>query len=265
MKDNRKLRYGNIAVMSIFHILALVAIFMFADLFWLVIALLAWPVSHGVGLALGYHRLLTHRGFKTPKWLEYLITVCGTLCLQGGHIKWVANHRQHHKFTDVEGDPHSPRKGFFHSHIGWMIYNDKSLNDPALLHYYAPDLYKDPVHVFLDKFWWLPTVILAIPLFYFGGFTALLWVIFVRVTFGLHFTWLVNSACHLWGKRPNATGDDSTNNWWVAILTWGEGWHNNHHMMPTRARHGLTWKQFDASWIFLRTLMFLRLAKDVKL
>lgn len=259
-----RFRFDNLLIMSIFHAAAFTALF-FYDHVLLLVALSIWMVSHGIGLAVGFHRLLTHRGFKTPLWIEYVITICGCLALQGGHIKWVAIHRKHHRFTDQAEDPHSPRNGFFHSHIGWMINGDGSLAKSDFIREYAPDLCKDRFHYWLNKLWWLPSVTLATGLFFWGGFAAVLWGIFVPVAFGLQFTWMVNSVCHRWGSQMFKTDDDSTNNWWVALLTWGEGWHNNHHDKPTRARHGLKWYQFDPSWLFIRTLQLLGLAREIKL
>lgn len=262
--EKYRFRFDNMLVMSIFHALAVTALFFYKPKL-LVLALLIWMCSHGIGLAVGFHRLLTHRGFKTPKWMEYLITILGCLSLQGGHIKWVAIHRKHHQSTDQPGDPHSPREGFLHSHIGWMINGDGSLAKPEFLEKYAADLYKEPFHYYLNKYWWTPSVILAGILFYFDGLPAVLWGIFVPVGFGLQFTWMVNSVCHYWGTRMFETNDDSRNNWIVAILTWGEGWHNNHHQKPVRARHGLTWYQFDPGWIFIRVLQMFGLAREIKL
>jgi fatty-acid desaturase len=265
MKD-QKFRFlgSNLIVMIIFHLLAITALFYY-DTSLFIIALVIWITSHGLGLALGFHRLLTHRGFQTSKLMEYIITICGCLAMQGGHIKWIAIHRKHHQFTDKLGDPHSPRDGFMYSHLWWMIDGDHSLASPEFLKEYAPDLCKDRVHVFLNRFWYLPSMVLAIGLFMWGGMTAVLWGIFVPVAFGLEFTWMVNSVCHYWGTRRFKTNDDSRNNWFVAILTWGEGWHNNHHNKPVRARHGLTWYEFDPAWWMIWLLSKVGLVKNIKL
>ncbi len=260
----RKIGYDFIFLVSLFHAGAITALFYF-ELRWLLLALGVWIMSHGLGLAVGYHRLLTHRGFKTPKLVEYLITICGNLALQGGHIKWIAIHRQHHKYTDEAGDdPHTPRDGFFYSHIGWMIKCDPETNTIAYLEKYAPDLYKDPIHRFLNKYWWLTSTSFGLSLWYFFGLPAMLWGVFVPVGFGLQFTWMVNSVCHRFGSRMFNTNDDSRNHWLVALLTWGEGWHNNHHAQPSRARHGLKWYQFDPSWIIINVLKLFGLARDIR-
>jgi fatty-acid desaturase len=131
--------------------------------------------------------------------------------------------------------------------------------------HYAPDLIKDKFHIWLNRLYWLPLVLLALVLLVLGGWSYLMWGIFFRVTFNLHATWLVNSATHMWGTRRFSTSDDSRNNWWVALLTFGEGWHNNHHAHPTAARHGLAWYEIDINWWGIRVMQFLGLARAIKL
>jgi stearoyl-CoA desaturase (delta-9 desaturase) len=131
--------------------------------------------------------------------------------------------------------------------------------------HYAPDLIKDKFHIWLNRLYWLPLVLLGLALLALGGWSYLMWGIFFRVTFNLHATWLVNSATHMWGTRRFSTSDDSRNNWWVALLTFGEGWHNNHHAHPTAARHGLAWYEIDINWWGIRVMQFLGLARAIKL
>jgi stearoyl-CoA desaturase (delta-9 desaturase) len=250
--------------MALFHIGAVAALFMFS---WqaLVAAVVLWWISASLGVGMGFHRLLTHRGYKTPKLVEYFITVCGLLALEGGAINWVVTHRIHHAHTDAPGDPHTPREGGWWAHIGWMLKGTAQAHDQATMARYAPDMVKDRFHVLANNFYWVPIILLAIGLFAFGGWPFVLWAVFFRVTFNFHSTWLVNSATHMWGRRRFATRDDSTNNWWVALLTFGEGWHNNHHAFPTAARHGLAWYEIDLNWWGIRTMQFLRLASGIKL
>jgi fatty-acid desaturase len=231
----------------------------------LVVSIVLWWITASLGVGMGFHRLLTHRGYKTPILVEYFITFCGALALEGGHILWVVTHRIHHAHTDVPGDPHTPRDGGWWSHIGWMLRGPAQQYEPEVIARYAPDLIKDKFHVWLNKLYWLPIVFLAVALLVFGGWSYVMWAIFFRVTFNLHATWLVNSATHMWGKRRFATRDDSRNNWLVALLTFGEGWHNNHHAHPTSARHGLAWYEIDLNWWGIRVMQFLRLAKGVRL
>lgn len=250
--------------MIIFHLGAVAALFMFT---WpaFAVTVLLWWVAGSLGIGMGHHRLLTHRGYKTPKAVEYFLTICGTLTLEGGPIDWVVTHRIHHAHTDAPGDPHTPRDGRWWAHMGWILRGTAQQHGEAVMQRYAPDLMKDSFHVWLNKFYWLPLTILGIALFAFGGWSMLLCAIFFRVVFGLHATWLVNSATHLWGTRRFVTTDDSTNSWWVALLTFGEGWHNNHHAHPRAAKHGLTWYEIDFNWYGIRALELLGLAKDIKL
>lgn len=250
--------------MALFHIGAVAALFFWSWKALIVAIFLNW-IANGVGVGMGYHRLLTHRGYKVPKAVEYFLTICATLSLESGPISWVATHRIHHAHTDIEGDPHTPRDGRWWAHMGWILRGTAQKHDQATLHRYAPDLMQDRFYVFLHKFYWIPMVILGILLLAWGGMPMLMWGIFMRVTIGLHATWLVNSATHLWGTRRFSTRDDSRNSWWVALLTFGEGWHNNHHAHPTAARHGLAWYEIDVNWWGIRTLQLLGLAKSVKL
>lgn len=260
---NTDINWNTTVFMIIFHLGAIGALFVFS---WKAIALsllLAW-LAGSVGIGIGYHRLLTHRGFQTPKWVEYVLTFCGTLGLQGGAINWVVTHRIHHAFTDQPGDPHSPRDGRWWAHIGWILHGTAQQHSEQVMRRYAPDLMKDPVHVWLNRLYFVPLILCGFVLLALGGWPALMWGIFFRVTFGLHATWLVNSATHMWGSRRFETTDDSTNNWWVALLTFGEGWHNNHHAFPRAARHGLAWYEIDVNWWGIRALQSLGLAKSIK-
>jgi len=245
-----------------FHLGALAALFYFR---WsaLVVFAAMWVLAQNVGIAMGYHRLLTHRGYATPKWLEYCIATFGTLALQGGPIYWVAIHRMHHRYTDKPGDPHSPRDGKWWSHMGWIM-NGTLRNETKALKQYAPDLSREPFYLWLNKYHWLPLTVVGLSLLAFGGWPWILWGAFLPVTIGLHVTWLVNSVTHLWGRRRFATRDDSRNNLWVALLTGGEGWHNNHHAFPVSARHGLAWYEVDVNYYGICLLKWLGLARHIK-
>ena len=195
---------------------------------------------------MGYHRLHTHRSYSTPKVIEYFFAVCGTLTLQGGPIFWTAVHRIHHQNSDHDGDPHTPRDGRWWAHMLWTLFGEPMNADTAAMGKYAPDMMNDRFYRVLSQWHWVPLVVLGLALLAVGGLPWVLWGVFFRVVFGLHCTWLVNSATHLWGTRQFPTNDDSRNSWWVALLTFGEGWHNNHHAHPTSARHGLHWYQVDS-------------------
>jgi fatty-acid desaturase len=247
---------------AIFHLAALAAMFFFR---WsaLVVFLVVWVLAQNVGIAMGYHRLLTHRGYATPKWLEYCIATCATLALQHGPIYWVGVHRIHHRYTDKGGDPHSPRDGKWWSHMGWLL-NGSLRNETNVLRRYAPDLARDKYYVWLNKYHWVPLTVVGITLFAFGGWSWLLWGAVLPATIGFHVTWMVNSVTHLWGSRRFSTTDDSRNNIWVALLTGGEGWHNNHHAHPVSARHGLAWYEVDVNYYGILLLQKLGLASQVK-
>jgi stearoyl-CoA desaturase (delta-9 desaturase) len=235
---------------SVCHAGAIAALFFFRWPAFFTALGLYW-VSMSLGIGMGYHRLLTHRGFRGPKWLEYFLAVCGTLALEGGPIAWVATHRIHHKFSDKAGDPHTPRDGKWWSHILWMIAGDATHSQTENYSRYAPDLCRDRFMVWLSKYNYVPLVVLSILLLALGGAPLLLWGIFLRVTVGLHATWMINSLTHFWGTRRFATADDSRNNLLVALLSFGEGWHNNHHAHPVSARHGLAWYEIDMSWMMI--------------
>ena len=253
----------NTLFMILFHAGALAAIFEFS---WgaLALAVLLWWIAGSLGIGMGYHRLLTHRGYKTPKWMEYLLTVCGTLALEGGPIPWVGTHRLHHQNTDKEGDPHSPRDGGFWAHIGWVLTGQSMQGNSTVLYPYVPELRKDRFHRWISLWHWVPMTILAVLLLAIGGWRYVLWGIFLRTVIGLHTTWLVNSATHMWGRQRFSTRDQSRNSLWVALLTFGEGWHNNHHAYPQTARHGMAWYEVDPNWYGIWILRVLRLAWDVK-
>jgi len=255
-----------------FHVGAVVALFYFS---WsrLAVAAVLWILAINFGIGVCYHRLLTHRGFQTPKWVEYCLTVCATLALEGGPIFWVAVHRVHHQHSDHTGDPHTPKEGPWWAHIGWMVLGKSMHAKTATLARYVPDLSRDRFHVWMSKYHWVSLVGCGVLLFglgawidhgVMGGLKMVLWGVFLRVTLGLHATWLVNSATHLWGSRRFETKDDSRNSFWVAILTGGEGWHNNHHAHPVSAKHGLTWYEVDPNFYIIWAISKLGLARKIQ-
>ena len=259
------------ATIIVFHVGALAALFLFSWERLLVMAIL-YVLAINVGIGMCYHRLLTHRGYRVPKWLEYLMSVFATLSLEGGPIFWVSTHRVHHQLSDQEGDPHTPREGGWWAHAGWILFGESLHAQTAVLARYSPDLTRDRFHVWLSKYHWVPIALSGILLLaggwiwggWINGVAMVLWGVLLRVTLGLHATWLVNSATHLWGSRRFQTRDDSRNNWWVALLTGGEGWHNNHHAHPVSARHGLTWYEVDPNFWGIWLLAKVGLAKRIQ-
>jgi stearoyl-CoA desaturase (delta-9 desaturase) len=261
--DRQGLNWFTTVILTVLHIGALAALFMFNWHAFATAVFLYW-VATGLGISMGYHRLHTHRSYKVPLWMEHFFAVCGTLTLEGGPIFWTAVHRIHHQRSDQPGDPHSPREGAWWAHVGWILVGETKHNNTRLLAKYAPDLAKDRFYLWLNDYHWAPIVALTVVLALIGGLPMVLWAICFRVVFGLHATWLVNSATHMWGARRFATHDDSRNNWWVALISFGEGWHNNHHAHPTSARHGLAWYEFDPSWLQISLLKFLGIASSIK-
>jgi fatty-acid desaturase len=279
----RQVRMGRAAATSVglswpmvliiggFHLGALAALFFFSWQRLTVMAVL-YVLAINVGIGMCYHRLLTHRGYTVPRWLEYVMTFCATLSLEGGPIFWVSTHRVHHQHSDQEGDPHTPREGAWWAHTGWILFGESLHRQTEALARYVPDLRRDRFHVWLSKYHWLPITVSGVLLFVGGwiwggwvnGLAMVLWGVLLRVTLGLHATWLVNSATHLWGSRRFKTRDDSRNSWWVALLTGGEGWHNNHHAHPVSARHGLRWYEIDPNFYGIWLLAKLGLAKKVQ-
>lgn len=273
-RDNQEGRINWITciAMGAFHVGAIAALFFFS---WanLAMGFVMYFLAINVGIGMCYHRLLTHRGYRVPRWIEIAMSTCGTLALEGGPIFWVATHRVHHQHSDQEGDPHTPQDGTWWAHAGWILSGRALHSETALLGRYVPDLTRDPAQRWLSKWHWLPLTLAGFAQmglgYYIGGFKGafgmLCWGTFLRVTLGLHSTWLVNSATHLWGTRRFETKDDSRNNVLVAFLTGGEGWHNNHHAHPVSARHGLRWFEFDVNYYGIWTLEKLGLAKKVQI
>nr|XP_043637181.1 palmitoyl-monogalactosyldiacylglycerol delta-7 desaturase, chloroplastic-like [Erigeron canadensis] len=216
-----------------------------------------------MGISVSYHRNLSHHSLKLPKWLEYFFAYLGALSLQRDPIFWVSIHRYHHKYVDTEKDAHSPIFGFWFSHMGWLfdsgyiIEKYKERNN-------VEDLKSQAFYRFLRRTYLYHIIAFAALVYAFGGFTYLVWIVGVGTTCTYHAIWLVNSASHIWGYQSWDTGDLSKNNWWVALLSFGEGWHNNHHAFEYSARHGFEWWQIDLGWYVIRFLEALGLATNVK-
>ena len=244
----------------------------------LVVLVITYTLT-GLGITVGYHRLFTHRSFKTGRTVRALLAVCGSMAVEGPVIEWVATHRKHHRFSDQKGDPHSPHvdqapgwrgtlRGLAHAHVGWM-FRGKDMANPAR---YAKDLLADRDLRFISATFPLWVVVgLAIPFglgfalsgSIAGGLTGLLWGGAVRVLILHHMTFSINSLCHVFGRRPFATDDESRNLVWLAPFAFGESWHNNHHAFPTSARHGLGRRQLDVSAWLISGLERSHLAWDV--
>jgi len=229
-----------------------------------IVALALLYATGALGVSLCYHRCLTHRGLRMRKPLEYALAIFGALALQGDPIRWVAIHRKHHAHSDAPGDPHGRNVGFRWAHVRWLTQPNDALPTREELVRYAPDLRAQTFYRALAYAQVPLQFALGALLFLLGGWTWVIWGIFVRLVISYHATWLVNSAAHSLGYRTYRTRDRSTNCWWVAIVSWGEGWHNNHHAFPYSARHGLRWFEFDPIWWNVRILSLLRLADRVR-
>ena len=227
-----------------------------------VAVMLALYVATGLGITVGYHRLLAHRSFRVPRWLEYGLVTLGALALQGSPATWVSDHRQHHFHADDDYDPHDISRGFFFAHMGWIFYLRSGESDRLVKERYARDLLRDPYYRWLDRFPYAPGLALGALLLLVGGLPLFLWGFCARLVLLYHSTWLVNSAAHIWGYRRFAAAKGA-NNWLVALLAFGEGWHNNHHAWPASARHGLGPWELDVSWWLIDTLRRLGLARSI--
>jgi len=278
-----QLNWPYILGIGAYHIAALLA-FMPGYFSWsgLLLAVLGTHLCGLFGINLCYHRLLTHRGLKCPKWLEHAMVIIAMSCLQDTPARWVAVHRRHHQFADRRPDPHSPLASFFWAHMGWILVNQPELSRLGIYDRYARDILRDRFYVALERNHWLIWINLGqLPLFFGAGF-AVAWLsgeppaaaaqtglsimmfgVFVRTVLVWHITWAVNSVTHLWGYRNYETDEDSRNNIMVGLIANGEGWHNNHHADPRSARHGHRWWEIDNTYLTIRFLMWLGLASDV--
>ena len=264
----KSINWATIGFMAVIHVLAVVAVL---PQFWswqaVVTFLVLYWVTACLGVTIGYHRLLSHRSFRVPQWLERFFATCGAISCQQGPLDWVGLHRHHHKFSDTDVDHHTSLKGLWWSHMGWMFKDIPALKAVPRL---TGDLAKDPYYRWLNNNFLLLQLPLAGLLFWIGtvtgagGWALVLWGIPLRLVLVYHCTWLVNSATHYWGDAPHNSGDSSRNNAWVAALTFGEGWHNNHHAFPHSARHGFG-HQIDLTWMHIRLMHALGLATQVRL
>ena len=237
----------------------------------------------GQTITMGYHRLLAHRSFRTPLWFEHLLVVGALCCLEDSPARWIATHRMHHAHSDEEEDPHTPMVTFLWGHMWWLFLRNRELHHRSSYERYARDVLRDPFYMWIEKNSWSPLWFYAAQcvLYFAVGFgVALLWTdaagaaafaagvvawgVFLRTVLVWHITWSVNSLTHMFGYRNHATEENSRNNWLVALVACGEGWHNNHHAHPSSARHGLRWFEFDITWQHIKLLRSLGWAKRIR-
>jgi stearoyl-CoA desaturase (delta-9 desaturase) len=208
----------------------------------------------------GYHRYFSHRSFKTSRVFQFVLAFLGTTAVQKGVLWWAANHRRHHKYSDQEGDIHSPvQSGFWRSHVGWILAPDFDATEWERI----PDLAKYPELRWLNHHFLVPPVALAVALYLMGGMMWLVWGFFISTTLLWHTTFTINSLAHVYGSRRYETPDASRNNVWLALLTFGEGWHNNHHHYMNSVRQGFFWWEVDISYYILKALSWVGITWDL--
>ena len=268
--SQRYINWPNAIWLGVVHLGCLAAPFVFSWEAFALTLLLHW-ITGGIGICLGFHRHLTHLSFTTYRPVRWFLAFIGGLAGEGSSIDWVANHRKHHAHSDQEGDPHSPHDGPWWSHVFWLMFWKGSKHHAEHTQRWAPDLAKDPVLRWIGAFF-LPSHFLMAGALAAAGYaygdwymatSFVVWGVFVRLAFVLHSTWFVNSASHMWGYKNYETTDDSRNNWWVALITYGEGWHNNHHKYPRMAPHGHRWWEIDVTYTTIRLMQLCGLAWDV--
>ena len=282
VRPARRVIWRYFSILLGFHLLLPIAFFDPFFTWWFPVYLLVGNAIFGsIGINLAYHRLLTHRSLEVPRWLEKTFVMCGICSLEGPPFKWVCTHRIHHQESDVEKDPHSPRENFLWGHMGWIYTDDPRMNSFMTYDKYIPDLLEESYLRWLHKrSRWAQLYLAHIVLLVmaaagvgaiFNGIEGAIhgaaqmfaWGVVARTVYVWHISWFVNSASHRWGYQNYKTGDLSTNSWWVALLTNGEGWHNNHHAAPRAASHGHRWWEIDLTYSFVRLLELVGLAKKV--
>jgi stearoyl-CoA desaturase (delta-9 desaturase) len=260
---NRPIHWPTFGAIVLIHLGALIAPFYFS---WQGLACLIalYCYTGCIGITFCYHRMLTHRGFKLNAIAKWFAHLAGALALQGRPLDWAMSHRIHHARSDQKGDPHSPLDGSLWSHFLWLIPRRNKQTHALLIAKYTPDLLQDRCCVFFNRTYVLWNILLGAALLGFGGLSCFLWGFCLRTAMVWHMTWLINSATHIWGYRNYTTSDQSRNLWWVALVTFGEGWHNNHHAQPVAAYHGHRWWEIDATGWVISVCKVLRIATNVK-
>ena len=278
-----RLLWEYILPVIVFHLLIPLAFFPYFFSWWGVLFL---PVGNylfcSIGIGGGYHRLLTHRGFDCPKWFEHILATLGVCSFQDSPARWTLVHRVHHQHSDQQPDPHTPRVSAFWAHMGWLFVDNRELSSGLAYDKYVRDLMRDPYYLWLQRGlnWVWVYVAHAVVIFALGlgvgwlisgtaagtlqiGLQWLLWGVIFRTLYTWHVTWGINSVAHIWGYRNYETREDSRNNWLFALLTNGEGWHNNHHADPRSAAHGHRWWELDVTYLTLRFFERIGLIKNL--
>ncbi len=245
----------------VFHIVALVGVFLVPFSWGLVALAIGMYYLRMFGVTAGYHRYFSHRGYKMGRAMQFLMALLGTLSVQKGVLWWAAHHRDHHKHSDTEEDLHSPvTRSFLWSHMGWILSHrfDKTKYERI------KDFAKYPELVWLNEHWLLVQTAFAVGMWAVGGWSVLIWGFFVSTVLLWHGTFTINSLAHVYGSKRYVTGDESRNNLWLALITMGEGWHNNHHYYQSTARNGFFWWEIDMSWMLLKAMSWVGLVHDLR-
>lgn len=280
--DTRRVVWPYAITLVLYHLIALLALIPFFFSWTGVVLMFAGLYVFGtLGINLCFHRLLTHRGLICPKWLERTLVILGVCCMQDTPAHWVAIHRRHHEHSDETEDPHSPLVSFLWGHIGWMVIENCDVSRLEIYSRYAKDILRDPFYKKLEGPLYAAIVLGSWLIFFLAGLgialmtgdswaqamqfgvSVLVWGVFVRTVLVWHITWSVNSLAHLFGYQNYKTTDRSRNNWFVALIAMGEGWHNNHHAQPRSAKHGHRWFEFDLTYASIWLLEKTGLATQV--
>ena len=274
-----RLYAGTLAAIHVLALLALVPYFFS----WIGFFSMLFGIHlFGQGITIGYHRLLTHRSFKTPRWVEHCFAVLGICCFEDSPVRWVAIHRIHHVHSDHQPDPHTPLVNFLWSHMGWLMVKNRDTHSLSAIEKFAKDLLRDPFYMYMEKrpMTHLFIALAQVPVFFLLGYiigwigwgqasalqlglSMIVWAVYVRIVAVWHITWSVNSLSHMFGYQNYKTDEHSRNNWFVALLTVGEGWHNNHHEDPSTACLQHRWWEIDISYYEIKLLEKLGLASDI--
>jgi stearoyl-CoA desaturase (delta-9 desaturase) len=262
----RRAKPATILFVALIHLGALAAVipWLFSWSGLVLFLVMVW-LTASLGVSLGFHRLLSHRSYKARPWLKHTLVLIACLSLEMGPVSWSATHRLHHRETDHEDDPHSPLVNFLWAHIGWLFRSHPVLDDEQRVQRLVPDLLREPYLVFLERWYYVPWIVFAVLSmiigYIFGGvqlaLSLLVWGTLLRTVYVWHITWFVNSVTHLFGYRNYNTPDDSRNLWWVALVTFGEGWHNNHHAVAGGANFGRKWWELDPTYATLKMFQWL--------
>jgi stearoyl-CoA desaturase (Delta-9 desaturase) len=213
------------------------------------------------GITAGYHRYFAHRAYKTSRWFQFVLAWLGAMSIQKGPLWWAGWHRVHHRWSDTPKDLHSPKqRGFWYSHMGWFVSPEHDATELAQI----PDFAKFPELRWLNVYHWVPATVMAVACGYWGGFRAVVWGAGVSTVLLWHGTFTINSLAHVWGSRRYETNDTSRNNWFLALITLGEGWHNNHHHYMNSAQQGFYWWEIDVSYYVLRALSWVGIVRDLR-